>query len=207
MLLDLSTSTIWFVRFKRRMLTAAAMALIAGCASGPRPVMPVPLNVSVRADAKINPDAKGRPSPLKVVFYELKSGAAFEAADFFSLSQKDQATIGTDLLGREEFFLRPGDSKTLVRKGYPDTAVIGVFAEFRDIDKSVWRATTAVPVAEPAGMLSSLRATKEKSYQILLDQRSVKIIPLAAPGNQVSLPELPSLPAKPALPEGWGNSR
>lgn len=169
-------------RFAHWVFWGIVSVLIAGCSSGPfslRPLVPVPLKVSIKADGNINPDSRGRPSPLKVVIYELKSSAAFESADFFSISQKDQAIMGKDLLGREEIFLQPGEGRTLTRKGYPDTTVIGVFAEFRDIDKSVWRATTVIPSAEAAGILSSVwGGPKEKAYQILLDQRSVKIMPL-----------------------------
>ena len=179
MMYDLLMATSCVTRFSHWLLLMIANVLIAGCASGPRPLLPVPLMVSIKADANINPDSRGRPSPLKVVIYELKPSAAFESADFFSLSQKDKAILGEELLGREEIFLRPGESRTLTRKGYPDATVIGVFAEFRDIDKSVWRATTAIPAAEAAGMLSSVRGgPKEKAYQILLDQHSVKVMPL-----------------------------
>jgi len=160
-------------------LLAAAMLLLASCASGPKPVLPIPLAISIKADNEINLDSHKRPSPLKIVVYELKSSAAFESADFFSLSQKDQATLGGDLLGREEIFLRPGETKTLTRKGYSDTTVIGVLAEFRDIDKAVWRAMATVPAAEQAGLLSSVRGgPKEKTYQIIVDPLSVKILPL-----------------------------
>lgn len=181
------------------LFAAVTIALIAGCASAPRPLVPVPLVISVMADPKVNPDLRGRPSPVKVVIYELKSSSAFESADFFSLSQKDQASIGGELLGREEIFLRPGESRTLVRKGYADTAVIGVFAEFRDIDKSVWRATSVIPAAETAGMFSSLRGgPKERPYQVLLEQGSVKIMALAdtytISGPKLALPSV-SMPS------------
>lgn len=176
---DLLMATNRLIRFPHWMLLLIVNMLIAGCASGPRPLLPVPLTVSIKADADINPDFRGRPSPLKVVIYELKSSAAFESADFFSLSQNDQAIMGMELLGREEVFLQPGESKTLTRKGYPGTKVIGVFAEFRDLDKSVWRAAIAIPAAEEAGMLSSVwGGPKKKAYRILLDQRSVRILPL-----------------------------
>ena len=165
-------------RFSDCFFLLTVSVLIAGCASGQRPSMPVPLTVFIKADANINPDPHGRPSPLKVVIYELKSSSVFESADFFSLSQDDRAVMRTELLEREEVFLRPGESRTLIRKGLPGTTHIGVIAEFRDTGKSIWRAAAEVPAAQ-AGIFSSLLGgTKEKAYQVLLDQRSVKIMPL-----------------------------
>ena len=164
-------------RFWCATLAVLMTGMLAGCPSSPKvplPFIPVPLSIFIQANDKINPDSKGRPSPAKVVIYELKSPAAFESADFFSISQKDQATLGAEMLSREEFFLRPGDSKTLTRKGNAESGFIGVFVEFRDIDQTVWRAVTAVPPAQqgvPAIM-------KPKSYHILLNQRGIKIFPL-----------------------------
>ena len=190
----------WFKRWKL-LLVGVGAALLGGCSSGPKPVTPVPLNVAIQASSKINPDTYGRPSPTKVVFYELKSSAAFETADFFSLSQKDQATLGADMLGKEEFFLRPGDSKTLTRKGFPETTALGVFVEFRDIDKSIWHATASVPAAETPGMFSVFSGSNQKNYQILIDQHSVKFIAVAPQTSGTPAPTA-TIPAaiKPAVP-------
>jgi type VI secretion system protein VasD len=194
-------------------LALLGLALLGGCSSsGPKQVPPDPFSVVVQADAKANPDSYGRPSPTKVVFYELKSPVTFETADFFSLSQKDQATLGGDMLSREEFFLRPGDSKTLIRKGIPETSTLAVFVEFRDIDKSIWHATANVPPPEAPGMFSSIGSSigltggpAQKNYQIKIDQHSVKFIAYATTASNVpgtvpaTTPTAPTV-AKPAVP-------
>jgi type VI secretion system protein VasD len=188
-------------------LALLGLALLGGCSSSaPKQVPPDPFTVVVQADAKVNPDSYGRPSPTKVVFYELKSPDTFETADFFSLSQKDQATLGGDMLSREEFFLRPGDSKTLTRKGIPETTTLAVYVEFRDIDKSIWHATATVPPPEQPGMFSSLSFSsgpKQKNYQIQIDQHSVKFVAIATTPNKTAAPvTMPSAPtvARPAVP-------
>jgi len=190
-------------------LALLGLTLLQGCSSsGPKQVQPDPFTVVVQADAKANPDSYGRPSPTKVVFYELKSPVTFENTDFFSLSQKDQATLGGDMLSREEFFLRPGDSKTLSRKGLPETTSLAVFVEFRDIDKSIWHATANVPPPDAPGMFSSIGlggGSKQKNYQIQIDQHSVKFVAVATTANNATTPApvaTPSAPtvAKPAVP-------
>ena len=115
---------------------AAAGLLMAGCASKPV-VTPVSITLTAAADA--NPDARGRASPLTVRVYALKSPGPFEGADFFSLFEKDQATLGAELVQREEMLLRPGESKKLDLTLPADAKAIGVMAAFRDLDRARWR--------------------------------------------------------------------
>jgi len=196
MRLSPSIPSMWSQRSKHHLLAIGGVALLSACSSAPQPVAPIPLSVTVQTTTKINPDSFGRPSPTKVVFYELKSSATFETADFFSLSQKDQATLGADLLGKEEFFLRPGESKTLTRKGFLETAALGIYVEFRDIDKSIWRATATVPTAEASGGSPSFSGTNPKKYQVLIDQHSVKFV--AVTETNGNLPTPAPAAAKPA---------
>ena len=73
---------------------------------------PTSIDAQILASFEINPDANGRPSPLVVRIYELKSISAFNDADFFKLYDEEVATLGGDLLSREEFELTPGESKS-----------------------------------------------------------------------------------------------
>jgi type VI secretion system protein VasD len=132
----------WLRRF-----AAICGMLVVACASPPKPPPPPPptiVQASVEALANVNPDARGRPSPVVVKFYELKSLAVFDSADFFSLFERDREILGAELVAREEFQLVPGDRRTFERTLQPDTRYLGVVAAFRDLERSVWRA--AVPV-------------------------------------------------------------
>jgi type VI secretion system protein VasD len=115
---------------------AAAGLLFTGCAA--KPVVTT-ASVNLVAGADANPDARGRASPLTVRVYALKSPGPFEGADFFSLFEKDQATLGAELVQREEVLLRPGESKRLEFNLPPDAKAIGVMAAFRDLDRARWR--------------------------------------------------------------------
>ena len=118
-----------------------AAALVA-CAGGPP--KPAQVSGSIQASAQINPSTSKRPSPLLVRVYELKSVAAFNAADFMSLYQRDQAELAADLLGKEEFVLAPGESKAFAKTLSPDTRFLGVVAAFRDLEHSKWRSVVAI---------------------------------------------------------------
>jgi type VI secretion system protein VasD len=113
------------------------LVLAAGCASKGEVITPVSLNLMAGADA--NPDAKGRASPLTVRLYVLKSPSAFASADFFSLYDKDSATLGADLMQREEVLLRPGETKQFAFKLRSDATAIGVMAAYRDLEHARWR--------------------------------------------------------------------
>jgi len=115
---------------------AGAGLLLAGCAA--KPVVTT-VAVTLTAGADANPDARGRASPLTVRVYALKTTGAFEAADFFSLFEKDQATLGAELVQREEVLLRPGETKKLDFNLPPDAKSMGVMAAYRDLDRARWR--------------------------------------------------------------------
>jgi type VI secretion system protein VasD len=103
------------------------------------------VRINVSALDKANPDQKGRPSPVVVRVYELKTTAAFDSADFFTLYGKDQATLGGDLNAKNEFLLKPGDSRSVEQVVQPGTKFVAVVAAYRDIERSRWRATAPVP--------------------------------------------------------------
>lgn len=119
-----------------------AVALVAGCASGPP--KPTVVGGTVQAAANVNPSVSKRPSPLLVRIYELKSGTAFGSADFVSLYQGDQAVLGSEMVSRDEFVLNPGDSRKFQKLAAPETHFIGVFAAYRDLDRAKWRSLVAV---------------------------------------------------------------
>lgn len=115
---------------------------LTGCASAPKPTL---VKANITANANLNPDAKGRASPVVVRYFELKSLAAFSGADFFSLADHDRETLGADLVAREEMLLKPGETLTLDRTLDPAVTHIGVVAAFRDLEHAQWRVSFAVP--------------------------------------------------------------
>lgn len=136
------------------------------------------LDITITADAGVNPDDKGRAAPILVRIYELKSEGTFESADYFSLNSNDKAVVGADLLVRDEFILRPGDVKTIRRKSHPDIGAIGVIAGYRDLPQADWRAVQKIdPAPEVAWYRSVLPAHKVK-LQIDLRAKGIQLTPL-----------------------------
>ena len=126
--------------FKLAAAAGVALALVA-CAGAPKPAQ---VAGTIQASPLVNPSTSKRPSPLLLRVYELKTAAGFNSADFMTLYQRDKAELGADMLGKEEFVLAPGESKTFSKTLSMDTRFLGVVAAFRDVEHARWR--SIVPV-------------------------------------------------------------
>ena len=126
----------------RVLLAMSVFALVTGC--GTSPPKPTVIAASVEAAPDLNPDSKGRPSPIVVRLFELKSVAAFDAADFFSLWDRERETLTAELVDRDEFQLRPSEQKSFERTLQADTRYVAVIAAFRDLERAQWRGAVAV---------------------------------------------------------------
>ena len=126
--------------FKLAAAAGVALALVA-CAGAPKPAQ---VAGTIQASQQVNPSASKRPSPLLLRVYELKTAAVFNSADFMSLYQRDKTELGGDMLGKEEFVLAPGESKTFAKTLALDTRFLGVVAAYRDVEHAKWRSIVAV---------------------------------------------------------------
>jgi type VI secretion system protein VasD len=132
-------------RFVAALLAAAALGSLSGCGGKPPKEPPPPgpppeLRISVSAAANANRGPGGQGLPIVVRLYELKARGAFDGADFYSLYDRESATLGGELIGREEATLAPGKERLFVRNLNPEARYLGVLAGFRDIDRATWRA-------------------------------------------------------------------
>jgi type VI secretion system protein VasD len=156
-------------------ITAVAFSLaLAACASGnPKPKEPIRLDLTVHAASGVNPDDQGRAAPIVVRVYELKTDGAFNAADFFTLQDKDKTVLADDLVKRDQFQLRPGEHVTIARTADPAATTLGILAAYRDLPNSVWRAVYALPVT-PQKAWYRFSSPKLK-LNITLDANAIKV--------------------------------
>lgn len=134
-----SSSSAVFRAACRRVLAGVALVALAACSSSP-----TTLSAEVTGGPQLNPDVRKRPSPVMVRVYELKATNAFDAADFVSLFEKEQAVLGAELVAREEFVLRPGEKRAITKTLSPDTKFVGVLAAFRELERTRWHVTVPV---------------------------------------------------------------
>ncbi|HEV7914610.1 MAG TPA: type VI secretion system lipoprotein TssJ [Albitalea sp.] len=169
-------------RSTRRRLLATTLALAAwgaGCSMfapkppppppppPPKPPPPPPPKLAIRIVAApgLNPDIRGRASPVVVRVYELKSTAPFDAADFMSLYAQDRTVLGGELVAREELVLEPGETKAIGKLLAPEVRGLAVVAAFRDIERAQWRAAV------------SLVPGRDNALTVSLDELAVRIQP------------------------------
>jgi type VI secretion system protein VasD len=128
--------------FALKLVAAVGVALaLAACAGPPKPAQ---VAGTIQASELVNPSSSKRPSPLLLRVYELKTAAAFNSADFMSLYQRDKVELGADLLGKDEFVLAPGESKTFAKTLALETRFLGIVAAYRDVEHARWRSIVAV---------------------------------------------------------------
>ena len=131
-------------------LLIATLALF-GCSSDPEKPAPVaepspkapPRTVQLHlvVSDQVNPDLNGRPSPIVIRIYELKSPGKFEEGDFYKLFENYDSHLGPELIASEEFHFKPGDVNIIKRTLSDETRYIAVSAAFRDINQAVWKDT------------------------------------------------------------------
>jgi type VI secretion system protein VasD len=123
----------------------AALVAAGACAKAPPPAPALPpitiaappeartkSAMTLVASADTNPDRNGRPSPIVVRVYQLKTDGSFKGSDFFALYDDDQKVLGVELISRDEYVLNPSDRKTIDVVVSRDTRFIGALAAFRD---------------------------------------------------------------------------
>jgi type VI secretion system protein VasD len=121
----------------------ATCAWLVACSSAPP--KPQPIKLTLVASADVNPDAQNHPAPVVVRVYQLKDDAAFKDADFFALYDKEQVTLTTALVSREEYELAPGEHRTVDFLLPHETRYVGVAVAYRDIRNAQWRAQFGAP--------------------------------------------------------------
>jgi|APMI01.1.fsa_nt_gi type VI secretion system protein VasD len=158
----------------RTVIAVFAAVALAGCFGKPAlpPILqaepkpdPTVVSLEISADAAVNPDARGRAMPIVLRYYVLQNTAAFDSADFFSLFERDEAVLGAAKLVREEITLRPGQTSTTVLRPQGEAKFIAVFGAYRDINKSGWRATAAIP------------QNKSTAYKVRIGPQAISISP------------------------------
>lgn len=89
------------------------------------------LKLAVSASDSINPDEKGKASPVFIRLYELKEIGPFEKANFIDLYEKDDEILGGSLIAKKELQrIVPGQSRNEKFVLNEQTQYVALYAEF-----------------------------------------------------------------------------
>lgn len=180
----LSERNLWSTRFAVVCFSLGASLALTGCfgraAPATPPGQPAPpiinvlppappppvktVTVVLHAASNINPGMNERPAPVLVRIYELKASTAFDAADYFALADKDRESLGGDLLSRDDYQVKPGERLQAARKFNAATRRLAAMVSFRDLERSVWKASIAISDPPP------------DEVRILIDARRVQVL-------------------------------
>ncbi|MDR1462981.1 MAG: type VI secretion system lipoprotein TssJ [Azoarcus sp.] len=156
-------------------------ALLSGCGLfgtlklDEREKLPLPLEISLGAAERVNPNVEGRPSPIVVRTFELSNDTRFLAADYFELMGQDGAPLGDELLVSEEFILLPGEVRMVRKRAEANSKFLGIVAGYRDLNGSVWRAIAALPEPYLAGRVWSNSVSPTKRFYVILGEKGAAI--------------------------------
>lgn len=144
---------------RRRLLFAAVPAalLVEGCGGPPAP--PV-VDVTIRANSDINPNPMGTPVSVAVRLYSLNARGRFEAADVYSLMQREAQTLEAESAGVEEVVVRPGETRKVTLLPKPGVRFIGIAVLFRDIDRAQWRMVAPITESGLSRLAISVSGTR-----------------------------------------------
>jgi len=160
-----------------KLMLLAAYILVSGCMSVNSLIkgdkQAIDLEVQVNASASINPDLKGRASPVEIRLFQLSSITEFDQSDFFDLYRS--APLSSSLLDTRIFIIKPGQNVHMEVELNKETQYIAVIAAYRDIDNAIWR--DHVQVRDEQGFLRSLIGLKNHmSLRVEAQEKQVRLV-------------------------------
>ncbi len=129
---------------------AAALAAVGGCAwFGGGQDKPSPVDVTIAAERRLNPDERGEPLPTLFRIYLLGSAAKAEAAPYEDLYRGVKEALGEDVLAGDELVLSPGETATKRVIGEKPARALLVFGVFRRPSGTSWREIVPIERGRP----------------------------------------------------------
>lgn len=151
--------------------------LLTGCSSITQAVLPNHrLVANISTSPSLNPNEKGRPSPLTVYLYQLKETEAFNSAEFFDLYEKGKETLGEDYIAVSKLNLRPKIESRLVLRLKPDVKYIGVVAGYYNMQNTTWR--KVIPLDSSWG--------REK-VRLIFNRQGIKLDSVLKTGTDINI--------------------
>ena len=142
-------------------LALTMIPLLHGCSS-PR------ITMEVASQPNVNPDSSGRPSPIIVKMYEMRSDMAFRQGDFQVLFMEPMEVLGANLVAMDELLFVPGEARTVEYAPMPETRYVGILAGFRQMERAKLRAVLPVDPEKK----NLIRLELNDTSMIVIDQNT-----------------------------------
>lgn len=126
------------IRRKSGLACLLILLVLCGCSVNRYVVAPYD-KITLQAAREVNPNPAGRPSPVRVLVFELAGRATFDNLDFDGLYNNADVLLGEDLLSLEARMLQPGEAVEHRIELHPKARFVAVIAAYRDIDRAGWK--------------------------------------------------------------------
>ena len=125
------------------MLFTAAFVLFA-CSSNKKPPKESDesgdkLDIQIIVSPEVNPDIVGRPSPVRLDFYQLSSDEEFKQAEYSDLVHKASEKLGDKLIQHDQYMLHPDSVKVFTPTLDSDLKYLGVVVSYQNLYQSEWK--------------------------------------------------------------------
>jgi type VI secretion system protein VasD len=135
---------------KARLALALTLVGLSACGSKPPAKEAEPcdrqvVSVGIIATPHINPEENGEPRPVQIRIYQLKGDALFRNASFEQIWKEDEAKLGKDLLGKQEFPVYPDSRKAIEFERNPEAEFAVVAGLFRTPKGKQWFTSFELP--------------------------------------------------------------
>ena len=125
----------------RLLILLITSLLIISCASNNG----TEVHIDMQTAKYLNPDLTGKPSPIVLNFYELKTPFSFKQASYNSLTNNPGSVLGSNLIDKQSIELRPGSKHKMTQWVSLNSHYMGITAAYRNIDKAIWRKVIKIP--------------------------------------------------------------
>ena len=101
--------------------------------------------------------------------YQLRDSGKFLSSGFDGVTAQADTVLAAETVSRDALMVQPGSHTALHLTIAPETRLLGVVAEYRDLPNSQWRATSPAP---DGGLVTLF---KKQTLAIQLGSRSVAV--------------------------------
>jgi type VI secretion system protein VasD len=128
----ITPSFITFKKWLKLLVSSVSLVLLSACSS-----TDVRLNLSASAD--LNANNYNEPLPVLVRVYQLSDVKTFRHATFDQLWETDELLLGSDLVDKHEFTVKPNAKLDHEFVQVDGAEYIAMFVMFRNAEQDSWR--------------------------------------------------------------------
>jgi len=116
------------------------------------------LDMTITANADVNPDDKKNPSPLILRLYELKSTKMFKRTNFIDMFERDKEVLGDSLVDKHRLHhIEPGEVREIKLVLNKETKYVGLFAEFLAYKNAKYKLVFPITQANVVGSVAKIQ--------------------------------------------------